>query len=61
MSLVELVRVAGINKDESAALTDLQKAANVMNFPVGDDSGISANGIKVVHVHGPEPFGLLWE
>ena len=57
LSLVELVRVAGINKDEFVALIDLHRTANVMNFPVSDNSGISSNGIPVVHVHGPEPFG----
>ena len=57
LSLVDPIRVAGINEDEFLALTDLHRAASVMHFPQGNNSGISANGIKEVHVHGPEPFG----
>ena len=55
--LVDLVKVAGISEAEFVQLTDLHRAGNVLSFPVSDNSGISLNGIPVVHVHGPEPFG----
>ena len=57
LSLPEVVKVAGISEEEFTHLTDLNRAGNVLNFPHGDRSGISANGIKVNHVHGPEQFG----
>ena len=56
LSLVDLVKVAGLSEDEFVALTDLHRAGNVLNFPHGDRSGISSNGIKVNHVH-DEQFG----
>ena len=55
--LVDVVKVAGISEGEFVQLTDLHRAGNVMNFPVSDNTGISSNGIPVVHVHGPEQFG----
>ena len=57
LSLAEVVKVAGISEEEFTHLTDLNRAGNVLNFPVSDNTGISANGIAVVHVHGPEQFG----
>ena len=57
LPLVDIVKVAGISEDEFVKLTDLHRAGNVMNFPVSDNTGISSNGIPVVHVHGPEQFG----
>ena len=57
LPLIELARVAGISADEFVAITDLHRAANLMHFLVSDNSGISANGIPVIHVHGPEQFG----
>ena len=54
--LVGLIKVAGISEEEFTHLTDLHRAGNVLNFPHGDRSGISANDIKVNHVHG-EQFG----
>jgi len=57
LSLVEVVRVAGLSEEEFNHLTDLHRAGNVLNFPVSDNTGISSNGIPVVHVHGPEQFG----
>ena len=56
LSLAEVVKVAGISEEEFTHLADLNRAGNVLNFPHGDRSGISANGIKVNHVHG-EQFG----
>ena len=57
LPLVDLVKVAGLGEDEFVALADLHRAGNVLNFPVSDNRGISANDIKVNHVHGPEQFG----
>jgi hypothetical protein len=57
LPLIHVVRIAGISEDEFVALTDLHRASNVMNFPVSDSSGISANDIPVNHVHGSEPSG----
>ena len=57
LPIVDLIKVAGISEDEFTHLTDLHRAGNVLNFPVSDNTGISANGIPVVHVHGPEQFG----
>jgi hypothetical protein len=54
--LAEVVRVAGLSEEEFNHLTDLHRAGNVLNFPV-NNTGISSNGIPVVHVHGPEQFG----
>jgi len=53
--LAEVVRVAGLSEEEFNHLTDLHRAGNVLNFPV-NNTGISSNGIPVVHVHG-EQFG----
>ena len=57
LSIAEVVRVAGLSEEEFNHLTDLHRAGNVLNFPVSDNTGISSNGIPVVHVHGPEQFG----
>ena len=57
LPIVDLVKVAGISEDEFVQLTDLHRAGNVLNFPVSDNTGISSNGIPIVHVHGPEQFG----
>ena len=57
MSIAEIVRVTGLSEEEFNHLTDLHRAGNVLNFPVSDNTGISSNGIPVVHVHGPEQFG----
>ena len=57
LPIVDLIKVAGISEDEFTHLTDLHRAGNVLNFPVSDNTGISSNGIPVVHVHGPEQFG----
>ena len=56
LPIVDLIKVAGISEDEFTHLTDLHRAGNVLNFPVSDNTGISSNGIPVVHVHG-EQFG----
>ena len=56
LSLAEVVRVAGLSEEEFNHLTDLHRAGNVLNFPVSDNTGISSDGIPVVHVHG-EQFG----
>ena len=50
-------RLVSVAEDEFVALTDLHRAGNVLNFPHGNHSGISANGTKANHPHGPKPFG----
>mgnify|MGYP001061651085 CR=1 FL=1 len=56
LPIVDLIKVAGVSEDEFTHLTDLHRAGNMLNFPVSDNTGISSNGIPVVHVHG-EQFG----
>ena len=57
LSLPDVVKVANLSEDEFVQLTDLHRAHNRELFPVSDNTGISSNGIPVVHVHGPEQFG----
>ena len=57
LSLPDVVKVANLSEGEFVQLTDLHRAHNRELFPVSDNTGISSNGIPVVHVHGPEQFG----